>query len=88
MKEFKKITDAFDWCTIVFGKHLVRDFEGLDAHHSTLCGVPITNNGKLLVIVRAALESDCDNCRAAVMVGGVGQKGCEVRQPPVYEPQP
>lgn len=38
--------------------------------------------------VEAAMHSDCDDCRAAVMVGPMNQKGCGLTKPPNYEPQP
>jgi len=50
----------------------------------TLCGAPAAK------LTTAALESDCENCRAhpSVMVGPVGQKGCEQAEASVWEPQP
>ncbi len=36
----------------------------------------------------AALESDCNDCRAKVFVGPMDQKGCSLRVRPMWEAQP
>lgn len=50
-----------------------------------LCGGEMLEGDRL---VEAALESDCDNCRAKAMVGPMNQRGCELRQAPNYVPEP
>lgn len=40
------------------------------------------------LFVTAALHSDCDDCRVAIGIGPVGSRGCEVREPPQFSPEP
>lgn len=37
-------------------------------------------------LVDAALQSTCTNCRATANVGPVNQRGCEVREAPLFVP--
>lgn len=60
-----------------------------DSSYLSVCGavVPLAN------LVDAALQSGCDQCRVIVGVGGVADRGCEVRrvldcESPLYEPEP
>jgi hypothetical protein len=38
--------------------------------------------------VLVARESDCNNCRAALLIAPVQEKGMGLQQPPTWEPQP
>jgi hypothetical protein len=40
------------------------------------------------LLVEAALQSDCNDCRATLMIGPLGQLGCSLRDVPEWEPQP
>ena len=60
-------------------KHIAKETE--PGEFTSVCG----GGGTL---VEAALESDCNKCRAAVNVAPTDQKGCEPRPPLVYEQQP
>ena len=37
------------------------------------------------LLVEAALESDCDDCRVRLNIGSQSQRGCELREPLVYQ---
>ena len=49
------------------------------------CGVTIADNEPFTFI---ALQSDCDKCRAKLLVGPLNQKGCGLREPLSYTPEP
>ncbi len=53
--------------------------------HVAACG-ELLQEGDSLVI--AALQSDCIPCRNVFMVGGLTQKGCELRPLLDYTPEP
>jgi hypothetical protein len=53
-------------------------------------GGPICGGGAVETdaLVDSALNSDCDACRAEVMIGPMSQKGCAFRPLPQWESEP
>ncbi len=60
--------------------HLKRRKDGMP-----LCG----SKSHQIVLVISALESDCQDCRAKLMVGWTDQKGCDIKPLfQAYTPEP
>jgi hypothetical protein len=51
----------------------------------TMCGRALADGDGYTDV---ALQSDCNDCRAALLIGPVGQLGCAVRPPVEYVPEP
>lgn len=52
-----------------------------------LCGKSVFEETEV-GLVDVALQSNCDDCRAVLMVGPLNQKGCALKRYPVYAPRP
>ena len=68
-------------------KHIAKHVGNLEVYQLGVgvCGNPVTAADSFVV---GALESDCDACRAKLLVGPMKQKGCELREPLSYTPEP
>lgn len=59
-------------------KHIISTSKLGSKSATTMCGL---DRVRLTDVTNVALESDCNECRAALLIGPSDQKGCAVQPP-------